>query len=346
MRRGAADFILKPFDRDGVLYSVGKALAAVPDAPPPLTTSGILGNSALIRQVLRRIDKVAVGTATVLVRGESGTGKELVAQAIHKKSPRAAGPLVAVQVSALPEALLESELFGYEKGAFSGAAARKPGRVELAHGGTLFLDEIGDIPMGMQVKLLRVLQEREVQRLGATRPVKVDVRVVAATHCDLESMAAAGQFREDLLYRLNVVPIHMPPLRERAADITLLAAHFLELFGRENGRPGVTIAPEAMELLGAYRWPGNVRELANLIERLVVLSDGPMIGAADVEHELRAAPVVVPVRATLDARRLSAERAALNEALDRCRGNRTQAARILGVSRRTLYYKLNEHGLA
>jgi DNA-binding NtrC family response regulator len=346
MRSGAADFILKPFDREGVLFSVAKALATVAESPPPPPASGIVGRSEAIQKVLARLDKVAAGTATVLVRGESGTGKELVARAIHDRSPRAKGPFVAVQLGALPEALLESELFGYEKGAFTGAAARKPGRIELADGGTLFLDEIGDVPLPVQVKLLRVLQERQLARLGSVRPLKVDVRVVSATHRDLEAMVAAGQFREDLLYRLNVVPIVLPPLRERGDDIAPLARHFLALFMRENARPGLSITPEAVTLLGAQPWPGNVRELANVIERLVVLCDGPVIDVSDVERELHTAPAVAPVQASLDARRLSAERAALKEALERCAGNRTQAARILGVSRRTLYYKLNEHGLA
>jgi signal transduction histidine kinase len=240
---------------------------------------------------------------------------------------------------------VESELFGYEKGAFTGATNRKPGRVELADGGTLFLDEIGDAPLGIQVKLLRVLQEREIQRIGGTHPVKVDVRVVAATHRDLETMAAGGQFREDLLYRLNVVPIHMPPLRDRAGDVEQIAGHFLRVFGKDAGRPAVTIAPDAMALLAAHRWPGNVRELANVIERLVVLSDGPSIRAADVERELDTAPRLAPRPGSLDAQRQSAERAAVKEALNRCDGNKTQAARFLGVSRRTLYYKLREHGL-
>jgi DNA-binding NtrC family response regulator len=271
-------------------------------------------------------------------------------------SARSAGPFVAVHCGALPDNLLESELFGYEKGAFTGAVQRKPGRVELAAGGTLFLDEIGDVTPAVQVKLLRLLQEREFQRLGATSPEKADVRFVAATHRDLESMVKTGAFREDLFYRLNVVPITMPPLSQRADDVATLAKRFTSELAERNGRPGLAIDASAIELLRTAEWPGNVRELHNFVERLVVFAEGS-IRRADVERELaartRSAPSSPPSGVTpigsasgsLDSQRMDAERAAVRDALSRARGNRTQAARLLGVSRRTLYNKLAELGI-
>jgi DNA-binding NtrC family response regulator len=269
------------------------------------------------------------------LRGETGTGKELAARALHEASPRSRGPLVAVHGASLPETLLESELFGYEKGAFTGAACRKPGRVELAQGGTLFLDEIGDVSLGIQVKLLRLLQERTYERVGGTETLRADVRFVAATHRDLEAMTKSGGFREDLYYRLSVVPIRLPPLRERPGDVDELALHFA------GERP---LDPGALARLRQESWPGNVRQLQAFVERLLVFSDGPRLTLEDVQRELgRAAPA--PAGETLDAHRRSAEKKALEEALSRARGNRTQAARLLGVSRRTLYNKLAEHGL-
>jgi two-component system response regulator AtoC len=306
-----------------------------------------------MRPVLDIITRAAASTTTVLVRGESGTGKELAARAIHDLSPRRAGPFVAIHCGALPDALLESELFGYEKGAFTGAVCRKPGRIELASGGTLFLDEIGDVSLQTQVKLLRVLQERRIERLGGTQSIEVDVRVVAATHQDLDAMVRARTFREDLFYRLNVIPIVMPPLRDRPGDIEALVAQFAATFGEANGRGRVVVAPDAIERLKVETWPGNVRQLQNFVERLVVLSDGASITRQDVERELARSATLNPsapqdnrsTPTTLDARRSQVEREALREALDRVQGNRTLAARILGVSRRTLYNMLAEHGL-
>jgi two-component system response regulator AtoC len=292
----------------------------------------------------------------VLLRGESGTGKGLAARALHEESPRRSGPFVVIHCAALPETLLESELFGYEKGAFTGATTRKPGRVELGDGGTLFLDEIGDVPLAVQAKLLRVVQERTFERLGGGKTVRVDVRFVAATHRPLESMVEAGQFREDLFYRLNVVPLWLPPLRERPEDIEALARHFCAEYGTTSGRPDMTLEADAIALLRAQSWPGNVRQLQNLIERLTVLATRSSIGVTDVEHELGAgrrssalSSSTMPSAgdpASLDARRRDAEREALVEALRRADDNRTVAARILGISRRTLYYKLKEHALA
>ena len=359
MKAGAADFVLKPFDRQEILYAVRKALLlgkAVEARPNELRDPGgaaLVGSSASLREAMALLDKAARGDATVLLRGESGTGKELFAQALHQRGPRAAGPFIEVHCAALPETLLESELFGYEKGAFTGATSRKPGRVELAEGGTLFLDEIGDISPAVQVKLLRLLQERAYERLGGAQTLRANVRFVAATHRDLEALTARGQFREDLFYRLSVVPIWLPPLRERQGDVARLAQRFVVELGREHGKNALLLEPEAQALLSAQPWPGNVRQLRNFIERLVVLGDGDVIGPSDVQRELSrnarpaAVPGSVPAAASgeLEARRREAERAAISEALGKCQGNRTLAARLLGVSRRTLYNKLEELGL-
>ena len=357
MKRGASDFLLKPFDRDEILFVINKALAAnerrvsAPERPPSKT---MVGSSAALREVEELVRRAARGKATVLIRGESGTGKELVARALHDTGPWAAGPFVKIHCAALPETLLESELFGYEKGAFTGANTRKPGRIELAHGGTLFLDEVGDIPLTMQVKLLRVIQDRELERLGGRDTLRVDVRFVAATHRDLEGMVAKEQFREDLFYRLNVVPIWLPPLRDRTGDVELLVRHFCAIHARANNRPGVAVAEDVVRLLADQPWPGNVRQLENFIERLVVLSDGPEITVEDVRRELvRHQPAEERSRGTtpaggtlsLDEQRKRTERESLTAALTRAGNNRTLAARLLGVSRRTLYTKLEEHRL-
>ena len=354
MKRGAADFLLKPFDRDEILFVIGKALAAgerAASVAPELPPGGLLGDSASMKEVRALVERSARGQATIMIRGESGTGKEVVARAVHEASPRREGPLVKIHCAALPETLLESELFGYEKGAFTGAATTKPGRVELADGGTLFLDEIGDIPLPMQVKLLRLIQEKEFERLGGRQTLRVDVRLVAATHRPLEEMMARGEFREDLFYRLNVVPVWLPPLRERGADVALLARRFCATHALRNGRPGVALDDDAMALLGGQPWPGNVRQLENFVERLVVLSDGPRIGIAEVEWELArhgasaARTIDNSKPLNLDERRRQTELNALQDALKQSRNNRTVAARLLGVSRRTLYTKLEEHGL-
>ena len=353
MKAGAADFVLKPFDRQEILYAVRKVLTAAPHAEeraagPLPAARELLGESEAMREVQRLIDRAAATDATVLVRGESGTGKELAARALHERSRRRSGPFVKVHCAALPDALLESELFGYEKGAFTGAACRKPGRVELAEGGTLFLDEIGDVTPAVQVKLLRLLQDRAYERLGGTRTLHADVRFVAATHRNLEEMIEAGQFREDLFYRLNVVPIWIPPLRDRPGDVARLAREFSEAIASAAGRRGAGLSDDAVERLAAHRWTGNVRQLQNLIERLIVLSDGPSISLADVERELSrepAKPTGVPQELSLGARTSTAEREALQEALTRAGDNRSLAARLLGISRRTLYSKLAEHGL-
>ncbi|WP_300951979.1 sigma-54-dependent Fis family transcriptional regulator, partial [uncultured Desulfovibrio sp.] len=251
-----------------------------------LDTSGIIGQSTTLAEVFRVLGKVAPTDSTVLVTGESGTGKELLVRALHANSRRADKPFVPINCGAIPKELLESELFGHEKGAFTHAIRSRPGRFELADGGTIFLDEIGEMDLSLQVKILRVLQEKEIERVGGTGSKKVDVRVVAATNRDLEQEVAAGHFREDLYYRLNVIPLHLPPLRERGGDVLLLAEHFLEQFCRRKERPPLALAPETRRILAAYSWPGNVRELVNFMERLSILVDGDTVMAADLPAKI------------------------------------------------------------
>ena len=355
MKHGAADFIAQPFDPEEILFALRKALEVserVRDSVPEPDPTGhlLLANSPVMAQVQAIIERAAPTPATVLIRGEGGTGKDLVAHAIHARSQRAAGPLVRVNCAAIPEALLESELFGSERGAFTGATSR-PGRVELAEGGTLFLDEIGDIGPTLQSKLLRLLQNREYDRLGGSKMLTADVRFVAATSRNLERMMKAGEFRQDLFFRLNVVPIRLPPLRERAEDIERLARHFCAEVARINGRPETKLDQGAIDLLRKQRWRGNVRELQNFIERLVILSEGPVLGPVDVQRELEREPAIstatqpTAASGTLEERVRAAERDALVSALARTGDNRVMAARLLGVSRRTLYAKLNEHDL-
>jgi two-component system response regulator AtoC len=355
IKSGAADFVLKPFDRQEILYTVRKVLAAAPQLEKKTAAlpgaNALLGNSEAMHEVGRMLDRAAQGDATVILRGESGTGKEVAARELHQRSRRRSGPFMKVHCAALPDQLLESELFGYEKGAFTGASYRKAGRVELSQGGTLFLDEIGDITPAVQVKLLRLLQDRAYERLGGTSTINADVRFVAATHRNLNEMVKAGQFREDLFYRLNVVPIWMPPLRDRRDDVARLALHFCSAISAANGKPPMELEPDALQRLTSQRWPGNVRQLQNLVERLIVLSDGPSLTLGDVERELArdrdsdADPAPASPRFSLESRRLDAEKSALQEAMSRADGSRTQAARLLGISRRTFYTKLAEHGL-
>lgn len=273
MREGAADYLTKPFDLDVVKKTVAHHLKRrAPKKAQPAQGTGFIAESPQMKAILELVEKVADSTASVLITGESGTGKEVIAKAIHARSSRAANPFVAVNCAALPEGLLESELFGHEKGAFTGAETAKPGRFELANTGTLFLDEIGEIPLAVQVKLLRVLQEREIERLGSTKSTPVDVRVVAATNQDLQAAVTQRRFREDLFFRLQVLHIELAPLRDRKADILPLAEHFLGVFAERNGSSLAELAPEAEAALVSYRWPGNVRELENVIERAVVLA--------------------------------------------------------------------------
>ena len=306
--------------------------------------SHIIGNSSPMRRVYEQIAQVARTNTTVLIRGESGTGKELIAHAIHYNSPRSTKPFVKVSCAALPDSLIESELFGYEKGAFTGAVTRKKGRFELAEGGTLFLDEIGDVHQSTQVKLLRVLQEREIDRLGGTEPVKVDVRMIAATNKDLEKAIAAGTFREDLHYRLNVFTIFVPPLRERKSDILLLADHFLEKYAIEHHKDVKRISTPAIDMLMAYHWPGNVRELQNIVERAVLVCDSGVIHGHHLPPTLQTAEASgTGMHVTLEEAVGAYEKDLIQDALKMSRGNRSKAAKLLGSTERIISYKVRKY---
>ncbi len=323
----------------------------------------IIGESAALGEVLTKIEQVAPTSSTVLLRGETGTGKELVAHAIHINSPREEKPFVRVNCAALAPGILESELFGHEKGSFTGAIERRRGRFELADGGTLFLDEVGDLPMEVQIKLLRTLQERELERVGGNETIKVDVRVVSATNRNLEKMIEEGEFREDLYYRLNVFPINLPPLRDRLDDLPVLVAHFVAKFARSMGASPSAASPEAIQKLREYNWPGNVRELENIIERATILAKGSPLAAQHLDFGRRAQPsssgptqsgavpmlAVAPAAAedgkSLAERLLDSERKEIIAAVEKSRGNIASAARTLGINRSTLYYRLRKHGL-
>jgi DNA-binding NtrC family response regulator len=356
MKAGASDYDLKPFSLDEIKLVVRRALDVrrLRDENRDLRealgkrydVSGIVAQSPKMQEVLGLVERVAQTNSTVLLCGESGVGKDLVANAIHQRSRRSRGPFLKINSTAIPENLLESELFGYEKGAFTGAAGSKPGKFELADGGTLFLDEIGDVPPSVQVKLLRVLQEREFERLGGTKTVKVDVRLVAATNRDLRAALEDGTFREDLYYRLNVVPINIPPLRDHKEDIPALAAMFLRKFAESSGKAILEISPPAMERLTRYHWPGNVRELENVMERAVALSPGPVLEPRDIlidEMAQKPADAVhfLPEGMTLE----QWEDEMIREAMRRAAGNKSQAARLLGLSRNALRYRLSKLGI-
>ena len=351
MKDGADDFITKPVDLDQLEARVAKALRTVrleqevKDLRSQLDEKygleNLTGESDAMKKVFRLVKQAAPTTATVLVQGPSGTGKELVAHAIHNLSPRARGPFVAVQCGALPESLLESELFGHEKGAFTGAVARKIGHFEAADHGTIFLDEISEISPTTQVKLLRALETRTITRLGGTEPIPVDIRIVAATNRDLAAYVAEGKFREDLFYRLNVVDIALPPLKSRPGDVPLLVSRFLNEFSSANGGRVAGITPAAMKCLEAWSWPGNVRELRNTVEKMVVLSAGGMLDVEDVPERLRerAPSPTLASTGTLG----ETEKAKILATLREAGGNRSKAAQMLGISRRTIYRKLDEY---
>jgi DNA-binding NtrC family response regulator len=356
MHAGAADYLTKPLNFDELLVVVKKVMASqalqrethqlrqrVRDRVAP---SNIVGAAPAIQRVFEIIDQVAPSRATVLITGESGTGKELVANAIHQRSPRAQGPFVKLHCAALAETLLESELFGHEKGAFTGALARKDGRFSLADGGTLFLDEIGEISPSIQVKLLRFLQEHELERVGGTQTLRVDVRVIAATNRNLLEEIGRGRFREDLYYRLNVVSLEMPALRERRTDIPALVMFFLDRYAKENGKAIEGCAPAALELLMNHGWPGNVRELENAIERAVVLSSGTTIEAKHLPAAVKpmATPTGMPV--IPGATMAEIERYAIVETLKASGGSTSRAAEILGISPRTIQYRLHDYNAA
>lgn len=362
MKRGAHDFLTKPFDREKILEIVGKAVAQAERARQefqgPLAQDercGLIGASPAMNAVRQMVERVAPSVATVLITGETGTGKELVAEAVHRLSPRHAGPLVRINCGALPETLVEAELFGHERGAFTGADRAKPGRFELAHEGTLFLDEVGELPLLAQVKLLRVLQDGQIDRVGGTQSRHVDVRLVAATNRDLAAMVEQGRFRQDLLYRLRVVEIRVPPLHERREDIPSLVTFFLEKSARRLQRPRPTASSEAFGALASRSWPGNVRELENAVERALLFSEGPVLTPADFNlHEAAPTPVPVALPTDVTAAGLKtttrsvardAQRRLLLAVLEATGGNVTRSAERLGLSRRGLQLKMKEYGL-
>ena len=375
LKTGAFDFITKPFEQTELLNVVHKAVQtyrarqkepiAILPLPPmadrshsPSSISSIIGASAQMQEIFRIISKIAVSSSTVMIYGESGTGKELVAFEIHRNSPRVKKPFVKINCAAIPATLIESELFGYERGAFTGAVTSKPGRFELAHEGTLFLDEVAEMPLEMQVKLLRFLQEQEFSRVGGVSTINVDVRILTATNKDLEREVKEGRFREDLFYRLNVVPIRLPALRERREDIDLLIRYFLQQFNVKIGRAITAIVPESMEALRAYSWPGNIRQLENVLERMVLMSEGTVLQVGDLPDEVAA---VLPSRdrsaggATAEEatsfkeivrkQTQSVERELIERALEETAGNVTRTAEKLGLSRKGLQLKMKELGI-
>ena len=358
MKAGASDYVLKPFSLSEMRMVVHKELdvSRLREENRSLREAlgekyshpNIVARSPKMQEVLATVERVAPTNSTVLLGGESGVGKDLIARAIHEKSRRASGPFVKINSTAIPENLLESELFGYEKGAFTGANTSKPGKFELADKGTLFLDEIGDVPAATQVKLLRVLQEREFERLGGTRTVKVDVRLIAATNRDLRAALEDGTFREDLYYRLNVVPINIPPLRDHKEDISDLVNLFLQKFASDSGRQVTALSREATDLLISHYWPGNVRELQNVIERACALAKTSKLEAEDIQLDSpRVRPASSADRFLPDGMTLDQwEDEMIREALKRAGGNKSQAARLLGLSRNALRYRLSKIGIS
>jgi two-component system response regulator HydG len=364
MQLGAADFIAKPFSHEEFKLRIGRILQKIEqdeklsrlsdensflrqELEEACNFGQLIGDSPQMQELYRAITKVARTDSTVILYGESGTGKELAAHAIHKSSERAQHPFIRVHCGALAEGVLESELFGHEKGAFTGAVRRKRGRFELAHSGTLFLDEIGDITPGTQVKLLRVLQERQFERVGGEQTLTVDVRVIAATHRNLLELVEEGTFRRDLYYRLHIIPIQLPPLRERGEDIILLARHFLQRICSNMGRPLLPLTPDAEETLRHYTWPGNVRELENILERAVVLAEGEALDVRDLPvAAVQSTPAAPSAGAeTLDEMLDRLEKAAIERAMTEARGVKMEAARRLGIKASALYYKLEKYGL-
>jgi DNA-binding NtrC family response regulator len=342
MKQGAFDYLLKPFSSESLEGVVRRALASGPERETGASYE-IVTQDAGFSQILNRARQAAASTATVLVEAESGTGKELLARMIHEQSPRASGPFVAVNCAALPENLLESELFGFERGAFTGASVSKPGKFELAHRGTLLLDEIGEMAPLLQAKLLRVLQEREVDRIGGKEPVRIDVRVIATTNRDLALLVREGGFREDLYYRLNVIRLNIPPLRQRCGDIPLLADFFCRRYAKAFGKATASCSAAALDKLVQQAWPGNVRELENSIQRAVALASGEVIEPEDLIAVDPVTPAESAPAVGTTVREM--ERQLIQRTLANTGGNRTRAARLLGISLRTLRNKLNEFGL-
>jgi two-component system response regulator AtoC len=357
IKSGAYDFITKPVDEHELLNSVRKAVAESEKNKELLSSyfdtdnsllPEVIGKSPAVEQILQTVGKIAQTDSTVLISGETGVGKELVAKTIHAASGRRDRPFVKVNCAAIPEALAESELFGYERGAFTGAVTNKPGRFELAHEGTIFLDEIGDMPLQLQSRLLSVLQDKAIERVGGVKVIRVDVRVLAATNRDLQADVNAGRFRADLFYRLNVVPIRVPPLRERKDDIVPLLDHFLKKIASRQGKRAQRILPEVTAALLRHDWPGNIRELENTLERMVLMSDSDTIGPELLPPELRiatekCAPSTFKER--VDDIVCTSEKQMIVDALNKTNQNRTKAAELLGISRRTLQNKIKEYGL-
>ncbi len=351
MKDGAEDFIMKPVDLDQLELRVAKALktGALEHEVAELRSQldekfgleNMIGSSPAMVRVFNLVRRAAPTTATVLLQGPNGTGKDLVAHSLHNLSPRAKGPFVAINCGAIPENLIESELFGHEKGSFSGAIERHIGSFEAANHGTIFLDEIGELPLPLQVKLLRVLENRSFTRVGGTELINVDIRVVAATNRDLKALVAQGSFREDLFYRLNVVDIYLPALKDRTGDIPLLVSRFIKELAEKNGVPEPSITPAALRLLEQYAWPGNVRELRNVIERMVVLALNGTLDVDDVPDSIRTFSESAPLSATVTLG--ENEKTQILAVLKECGGNRSEAARKLGISRRTIYRKLDEY---
>jgi len=359
VRSGASDFLMKPVEIPRLRAAVFKAVkerglrreleGLREEAGRAVGVEGIVGSSRPMEEVLRKIRLVAPTRMNVLITGESGTGKELVARAIHALSPRNGRPFLPLNCAAIPETLLESELFGHEKGAFTGATAARPGKLESAEGGTLFLDEVGDVPLAIQAKLLRAIEQKEVLRVGSSQVLKVDVRILAATNQDLKKLVEAKTFREDLYYRLNVFGIVVPPLRERREDIPKLAGHFLELLAAESSTPPKKLAPGALKALLEYRWPGNVRQLRNALETAVLVRGGDVIELQDLPGEVTQgvlppaspAPIALPASRTLT----EIEKDAIRDALAKTNGNKTAASKLLGIGLRTLHRKVKEYGI-
>jgi len=355
MKLGAYDYLTKPFAADDLRAIVNRALERRALHREVLYLRDelarhegfdqLVGRSPAMRRVYELVRQIADTSATVLITGESGTGKEMIARAIHRQGIRRDRPFVAVNCAALPAELLESELFGHERGAFTGAHARKLGKFEVAHTGTLLLDEVGALRLDLQPKILRALQEREIERVGGGRAIRVDVRIIAATNADLRQAVMAGRFREDLFYRLHVVPIAVPPLRERREDVAPLARHFLAKYARQFGKPVTELSPGALDALERYHWPGNVRELENILARSVALASEPIVQLDQIPLDVALAPVETEDQLNLREARHEVERLLILRALDRARGNQTLAARLLGMHRNTLLVKLAQLGL-
>ena len=360
MKLGAYDYLSKPINLEELLILLERIESSIlltrenrqlrEELKEKFSFEGLITQSSKMEEVLSLVARVAPSQSTVLIRGESGTGKGLIAKIIHYHSPRSTGPMITINCAAIPENLLESEIFGHEKGAFTGALFQHRGKFEQAQGGTLFLDEIGDLSPALQAKLLRMIQEKTFERVGGNKTIRVDVRVISATHQDLESSIQERQFRQDLYFRLNVVPLFLPPLRERREDIPLLVDYFLQKFGRENNKKDLEVSKEARELLLRYPYPGNVRELENLVERAVVLCRDPLITSRDLPFHLKEgvgepAGVVFPSDLTLPEQLEELERHLIQQALKEMGGVQTRAAEKLGISERVLRYKLQKYGL-